>query len=86
MTWFGKAVVMSLFSQSDSGIVWSFPVSAGRLFDYVALLKPRVVACCVYRLHRTGDCAVPCRFLDWFCFAVFDSAEFVVYVSPERGW
>ena len=43
-----KAVVMSLFSQSDSGIVWSFPVSAGRLFDYVALLKPRFMSLVVF--------------------------------------
>jgi heme o synthase len=39
---------MSLFSQSESGLVFSFPVPAGRFFDYVALLKPRVMSLVVF--------------------------------------
>ncbi len=38
---------MSLFSRSESGFV-SLPVPAARFFDYLALLKPRVMALVVF--------------------------------------
>jgi len=39
---------MSLFSRSESGFAVGVPVPAVRLFDYLALLKPRVMALVVF--------------------------------------
>ena len=39
---------MSLFSQSESGFAVGVPVPLGRLFDYLALVKPRVMALVVF--------------------------------------